>query len=166
MDTGTAILPIDELTPDLSATEQQFLYQLEVIGLPVLRAAEIAGVKSPYAVLKKPHIIAGREQYRRAVQGRTDFSRDDIIAGMKGAIDQASILGDPMAQIAGWREIAKLKGYDKQPSVSITLTGTIDQVTKQVKTMSTEQLIELAGGEGILDADFYRVVNDAAPDRD
>lgn len=161
MDTALAILPIDELTPDLSPQEQMFLYQLEVIGLPVLRAAEVAGVSSPYSVLKKPHIVSGREQYRRAVQGRTDFSREDIVAGMKAAIEQATILGDPMSQIAGWREIAKLKGYDKQPNVNINLTGTIDQVTRQLKALSTEQLAELAGGQ-VLDADFYQVRNGPA----
>lgn len=156
-----AVLPIDELTPDLAPSEQAFLYQLEVVGLSVLRAGEVAGIKSPYNILKKPHIVAGREMYRRAVQGRTDFTRDDVIAGMKHAIDQAGVLGDPMAQIAGWREIAKLKGYDKAPNVNINLSGTVEQLTKQLKSLSTEQLLEMTGQQ-VLDGAFYRI-NDDAP---
>lgn len=152
---------LEDLASGLTAVEQMFLYQLEVVGLSVVRAAEVSGLKSPYAMLKKSYIIAAREQYRAAVQGRTDFTREDVVHGFKQAIDQAAILGDPMAQIAGWREIAKIKGYDKIPSVHINLTGTVEQVTKQVKSLSTARLIELAGSEA-LDGDFYRVGDGAA----
>ena len=154
-----AIIPVDEISPDLSEQEQLFLYNLEVLGLPVVRAAEMAGLKSPYYVLKRPSVVVARERYREALRGRTDFSREDVIAGYKHAIDQASVIGDPMAQIAGWREIAKMQGYDKQVSVHLTLTGTVEQATKQVKSLSTEQLLEMAGqgGGNVIDADFYRV---------
>lgn len=151
----------EDIAHELTPAEQMFLYQLEVVGMSVVRAAEVSGVKSPYPLLKKAYMIAAREQYRAAVQGRTDFTREDIVHGLKQAIDQASVLGDPMAQIAGWREIAKLKGFDKQTSVHIQLTGTVEQVTKQVKSMSTARLIELAGHEA-LDGDFYRVGDGAA----
>ena len=104
-----------EVADNLSEEEQMFLYQLEVVGLPAVRAAEIAGVSSPYALLKKPHIVAGREQYRAAVRGRTDFTRDDIIAGFKVAIDQANVLGDPMAQIAGWRRVRRTERPASEP---------------------------------------------------
>lgn len=147
----------EPLAEDLSEQEQMFLYQLEVIGLTAVRAAEIAGVKSPYFLLKKAHIVAAREKFREAVRGRTDFTREDVVAGMKKAIDQADILGDPMAQIAGWREISKLKGFDKIPNINIMLTGTIDQLKKQVQVLPTAQLLELAGENGLIDADFYRV---------
>lgn len=152
-----------EVADNLSEEEQMFLYQLEVVGLPAVRAAEIAGVSSPYALLKKPHIVAGREQYRAAVRGRTDFTRDDIIAGFKVAIDQANVLGDPMAQIAGWREIAKVKGYDKTPNININLSGTEEQVLKQVRALSTSELVKMSGGD-VLDADFYRVTHDVPAD--
>lgn len=152
-----------EVADNLSEEEQMFLYQLEVVGLPAVRAAEIAGVSAPYSLLKKPHIVAGREQYRAAVRGRTDFTRDDIIAGFKVAIDQANVLGDPMAQIAGWREIAKVKGYDKTPNININLSGTEEQVMKQVRALSTSELVKMSGGD-VLDADFYRVVNDVPAD--
>lgn len=160
MDT-TELVPFDELAPNLSEQEQMFLYQLEVVGLPVIRAAQIAGVASPYYLLKKAHIVAAREQYREAVRGRTDFTREDVVFGLKEAIDQAKVLADPMAQIAGWREIAKMKGFDKAPSININLHGTIDQMKRQIQSLPTEELMRLAG-ENVLDADFYRVSNGAA----
>ena len=36
-------IPVDEISPDLSEQEQLFLYNLEVLGMPVARAAEVAG---------------------------------------------------------------------------------------------------------------------------
>ena len=153
-----ATLPIDEIAPDLTETEQLFLYNLEVLGVSAVRAAEMAGLKSPYAALKRPHMVVARERYREALRGRTDFSREDVIAGFKHAIDQASVLGDPMAQIAGWREIAKMQGYDRQVSVHMTLTGTVEQAAKQIKSFTTAQLLEMAGQKGdAIDGDFYRV---------
>jgi phage terminase small subunit len=49
----------------------------------------------------------GEAQIAAAVQA----SRDDVMAGLLHAIDVARQKGDVMAQIAAWREIAKLCGY-------------------------------------------------------
>lgn len=147
----------------LSEPEAMFVYQLEVIGLSTARAAEVAGVNSPYAVLKKPHIVAAREQTRIAMRGRTNFTREDVIAGLKEAIDQAKVMADPMAQIAGWREMAKLLGFDKTPNVHLHLNGTVDQMRRQVSAMSSDELAQAMGNEGILDADFYRVDGEPEP---
>ena len=140
-----------------------FVYQMEVIGLPANRAAEVAGVASPYALLKRPHIIAAREQARLAVRGRTNFTREDVVAGLKEAIDQAKILADPMAQIAGWREMAKILGFDKTPNVHLHMTGTIDNVRKQIAGMSTEELMRQMEDPTILDGDFYKVDDQETP---
>lgn len=151
----------EELVPELSEQELLFLYNVEVVGLPVQRAGELAGVKSPYYLLKKPHMVAAQQKFREAVRGSVDFTRDDVAFGFKEAIDQAKVLGDPMAQIAGWREIAKLKGYDKQPTININLNGSIEDFKKQLQSMPTEKLMELAGVQ-VLDGDFYRVQKDDA----
>lgn len=160
----TALAPFDLTDVDLTQEEQMFLYQLEVIGLHTMRAAEIAGINSPYYVLKKPHMVDARERLRVAMRGRTDFSREDVVAGMKQAIDQASVLGDPMAQIAGWREIAKLKGYDKSPNINIHLTGSVESMKRQIQALPTEELMRLSG-EKVIDADFYQVHDDAVADQ-
>lgn len=151
-----ALLPFQDLAPDLTDQEQLLLYNIEVLGLSILRSADIAGVGAPYYVLKKPHMIAARAQYRDSVRGMVDFSRDDVIFGIKEAVDQAKTMADPMAQIAGWREIGKLKGFDKLPNINITLTGTVEDMRRQLQSMSTDALLRMAG-ENILDADFYRV---------
>ena len=146
---------------ELSEPETLFLYYIEVVGVPVARAADLADIKSPHYLLKKPHMVAARQKFRDAMRGRTDFTRDDVVAGFKEAIDQAKVLADPMAQIAGWREIAKIKGYDKQPQVVLHAHGTVEQFKKELQHMSTETLLELAGSD-VIDADFYRVQHEPA----
>lgn len=148
----------------LTDQEAMFVYQMDVIGLPAARAAEVAGVNSPYALLKKPHIVAAREQTRLALRQRTNFTREDVIAGLKEAIDQAQVMADPMAQIAGWREIGKMLGFDKTPNVHLHLNGTVDQMKRQVSGMSNEDLAALMGNPDVLDADFYRI--DGEPESD
>ena len=155
--------PLAEFTTGarhLTDDEQMFIYQLEVIGMPVSRAGEVSGIKSPYLVLKRPHVVAAREQVRIAMRQRTNFTREDVIAGIKKAVDQAEMMADPLAQIAGWREIGKLLGYDKTPNIHIHASGTIEQVRKQLQSMSTEDLMIQAGDGDVLDAGFYPVGQD------
>lgn len=151
------------LASELTDQETLFLYHVEVVGMPVSRAAEISGVKSPHYLLKKPHMVEARARFRDSARGSTDFTREDVVAGFKEAIDQAKVLADPMAQIAGWREIAKIKGYDKQPNLVLNVHGTVEQFKKELQYMPTEQLLELAGSN-VIDADFYRVRGDEPAD--
>jgi phage terminase small subunit len=105
-------------------------------------------------------VIAAREHMKVALRTRVDITREDVIAGLKDAVEQAVILADPTAQIAGWREIAKILGYDKTPNVNVHIQGTLDQVRKQFQGMSMEQLMAEAGMQGVIDADFYKVEAD------
>jgi hypothetical protein len=141
----------------LTEGEQRFLYNLEVLGMSVQRAAEMADVASPWYLLKKPAVAAAREQLRVAMRSRVDFTREDVIAGLKDAIDQGKIIADPMAQIAGWREIAKLQGYDKEAAINININGNAVQVERQIQGMTTARLLELSGNKEALDADFYEI---------
>lgn len=142
---------------NLSDEEERLLYNVEVLRLPVSRAGEVAGVPNPHLVLKRAHVAGAREQLRAQLRVRTQITREDIVQGLKEAIDQAVILADPMAQIAGWREVAKILGYDKTPTVQVHLTGTVEQMQKQIQAMPMEELLRLGGANDVIDADFYKV---------
>jgi len=141
----------------LDEAEQALLYHVEVLRLPVKRAAEVAGVSNGYEVMQRPHVVAARERLRVALRERVEITREDVIAGLKKAIDQAEILADPTAQIAGWREIAKLLGYDKTPNVNIHIQGSLEQIRQQYRQMPLDQLMAEAGMDGVIDADFVKV---------
>ncbi len=143
----------------LTEEEERLLYNVEVLRLPVSRAGEVAGVSSPHSVLKRPHVAGAREQLRNQLRVRTQITREDVVQGLKEAVEQAVILADPMAQIAGWREIAKILGYDKTPTVQVHLTGSVESMQKQLQAMPMEELLRLGGADTVIDADFYRADN-------
>lgn len=141
----------------LDEKEQQLLYNVEVLRVSVKRGGEIAGVPNPYEALQRPHVMVARERIRAALRTRVDITREDVIAGLKEAVEQAVIFADPMAQIAGWREIAKLLGFDKTPNVNIHIQGTLEQVRQQFKEMPMDRLLAESGLNGVIDADFVKV---------
>lgn len=42
---------------------------------------------------------------------RLSLSRNDVLAGLLVAVDQARVQANPAAMISGWREIGRLMGY-------------------------------------------------------
>lgn len=150
------------VTQGLDEDEQQLLYNVEVLRLPVKRAAEVAGLTpaNGYAMMQRPHVIMARERLHNALRTRVEITREDVITGLKEAIDQAVILADPTAQIAGWREIAKLLGYDKTPNVNIHIQGTLEQVRNQFRELPLDRLLAESGMGEVIDADFLQVKPD------
>lgn len=144
---------MDGLTPQ----EERFLHNMEVLGIPQVRAAELAGVANPTQTLQKPAVAERRLQMRDAVRSRVNITKDDVIVGLKEAIDHAKLTDEPMAQIAGWREISKMLGYDAPKQVNIVLSGDVKQVRKQISALTDAELIESLGAQDVIDADFYEV---------
>lgn len=149
-----------DLTTTLSEQEQQFLYNLDVLGMTQQRAAEIAGIGTAAYVLKKPEVAAARETIRASLRARVDITKDDVLRGIQKAINQADLLADPMAQIAGWREISKMLGYDAPREIKITVSGDVKAVRKQIAQLDDTDLIQLLGADSVIDADFYPVEKD------
>lgn len=142
---------MDELTPK----EAQFLHNLEVLQLPVGRAAAIAGISNQSETLRKPAVMAARDEIRAAVARRVNITKEDVINGIKDAIEQAKLIDEPMTQIAGWREIAKMLGYDAPKQVNVTISGTVKEVRRQISALTDSELVESLGAGDVIDGDFY-----------
>jgi len=147
----------DIATVGLSEAEQKLVYNIEVLGMSQSRAAELAGIAHPQPVLRRPEVIDAREKLRAAMQQRAEITKDDVVAGIKKAVDQADLLADPMAQIAGWREIAKMLGYDAPREVRVTISSEANTRRRQIAQLDDSELIDLLGAEDIIDADFYEL---------
>lgn len=141
----------------LSQLEQDLVSHIETYGMTATRAGSILGIDNPQHVLAKPHVKAAREQMRRAVQQRSRITKEDVVNGIKEAIDQAKLLGDPTAQIRGWSEIGKLYDFYSPKRVSVQLTGAITEVRRELAALPDDQLMALFDDEDVIDADFYRV---------
>lgn len=141
----------------LTESEEQFVYNLEVLGLTQQRAAQLAGVASPQEVLKRQDIVLARAKLRESVRARAAITKDDVVRGIKDAVDQAVLIADPMAQIAGWREIAKMLGYDAPREVHVTISSDVNQRRRQIAQLTDDALVEMLDASDVIDADFHEV---------
>lgn len=139
---------------ELTAEEAQFVYLVEVLGMPVKVAAAQAGV--PVTMASKPHLQQARELLKREVQGRLP-TKDDIVHRMLDAVERAKILAEPATEIIGLKEAAKLMGYDSPQKLDINITASLEVLKQHVGTMDDSKLAELVGAGQVIDAAFYRV---------
>lgn len=142
----------------LSAEESQFVYNCEVLGLPARKAASMAGL--PPTMISKPHLQQARELLKREVRGAVNITKEDVVHGMREAVDRARLLAEPMTEIVGWEKISKLLGYDSPQKVDINITATIDVLKTHVQTMDDAALAELIGSRDVIDGAFYRLSKD------
>lgn len=144
------------MTPShLTNEEAQLVYNLEVLGLPLKKACEMAGVGIHVAY--QPHISQARTEAKKALRRRVDLTKDDVVEGMLDAIDRAKIISEPATEIRGWEAISKLLGFDSPTRIDINLRESITAVQQQVKALPTSTLVELLGAGSVIDGEFYEV---------
>ena len=61
-----------------------------------------------YELLKKPDIDAAVREGETRIAADAQMTREKVLAELKEAIAMARLKNDPMAMIAGWREVAKI----------------------------------------------------------
>lgn len=142
-------------TGGLTDAEANFIYNVEVLDLPTKKAAQLAGL--PYSATTKAHIVQSRELLRIQLRGDLNVTKADATYGIKEAINRARLLGEPMVEIAGWDRLIKLHGLDAPQRVDINIKASLDVVSKQVRSMSDDELIRALGADRIIDADFNEV---------
>lgn len=139
----------------LSAEEAQFVYGAEVLGLPVKAAARMAGL--PLGMVSKPHLQQARELLKREVRGAMNITKEDVVFGYRDAIDRARIINEPATEIAGWREISKLLGYDTPQKIDINITQSIEVLKEHARGLDDAELARIVGARDIIDTDFYEL---------
>lgn len=142
--------------PDLVTTaEQQFAYNIEVLGLPVGRAGQLAGVADPTHCSKRPEVMALRRAFKREMLARAAITKEDVVLGIRECIDDARILGDAATGVRGWSEIGKLLGHYEPQRIKIDVDTRTLATT--VKHMTTDELLALTNQSEIIDVDFIEV---------
>lgn len=143
------------LPPGLTNEEAEFVYNVEILDLPTKKAAQLAGL--PYKSTGTPLIKQARELVRGELRGNLQVTKEDATFGLKEAINRARLFGEPMTEIAGWDRLIKLHGLDEPQKININLTASLDALKAQVRGMSDKDLLALAGGSEVIDAEFYEV---------
>lgn len=147
------------MTAGLSNAEAQFVYNVEVLGLPTMKAAQLADL--PYSASRSDRVLAARAVTKREVAASVQITKDDVLRGIKGAIDRAQIIAEPSTEIRGWEVINKMLGFDAPTQIDVRVQGTIETVQRQVKNLSDDQLVKMLGAGDVIDGAFY-VVNKPA----
>ena len=150
-----------EALKTLADDEASFVYNVEVLGLPTKKSADLAGMEAHK--IYAPHIKQAREIVCAELNSRVNLSKEDVIRGMHDAVGRARILGEPMTEIVGWEKIAKLLGYEAPQKHEVNVTATIEAMQGSLKSLPDSELSKLVNAGDIIDAEFYLVNADGTP---
>jgi phage terminase small subunit len=131
-----------------------------ISGLSRSAAVQAAGYnfKNPSkgcaSILHRPAVRARFAELQTQAADRAQISQDDIIEGFKAAINDAQMTSDPQAQIAGWREIAKVLGFYAPKLTKIEVSKTEARARKELSAMTEKELIEMAGSDDVIEGEF------------
>ena len=116
------------------------------------------GPSSATELEKMPSIKEALSAEYRKNQILLGFTREDVLQGMKTAVDQAVLLSDPTSQIAGWREIGKIIGCYAPEVKKIELSGRGRVLLTQLEQMDDAELLRLADSD-VLEGEFSQVAS-------
>ncbi len=137
------------------------LYQYceaRLMGMTPTQAAKHAGYADNSIATKNernPKVQSYLSSQREAMRRADRITRDDVINGFREAIEDAKLLSDPQAQIAGWREIGKMYGFYEPETKRIELTLNQQEQRRELELMAEDELLKLASDDpNMVDADF------------
>ena len=132
-------------------------------GMNCVQAAQAAGCPIPkvqgYQMENNPKIRAALDKEWARAEKVSEITKSKVMEGMLSAIEQAKLLADPTAQIAGWREVAKMCGYYEPKKVQLEVSVSAKRMFSQFETLSDEELLKIAETE-IIDVDSV-IVDDS-----
>lgn len=149
-------LSIYNPTSALTQEEAEFVYNCEVLGLPVRKAASLAGLAM--GNVGKPHLLQAREVLKKELQASLKITKEDLIQINMDAIGMARQMSDPETMIKGVAQVSKMMGFDAPTQINHNVAATVDVLRDHVRNMTDEEIArELGDAHQVIDADFYEV---------
>lgn len=156
---GSTVTGFQDPTQPLTEMQRAFVHNLVHNKLNQTAAARQAGFNQPgtsaHALVRNPKVIAAIAEERAEYARASGMTKQKVIDGFAEAIDLARIKADPIAMIAGWREIGKMCGfYEAQKSeIKVSVQGQV--LIHRLNSMSDEELLALAEGDpSVLEGEF------------
>lgn len=151
----------------LTEMQRMFVHHLVHNKLNQTAAARQAGFNQPgtsaTALMKNPKIQRAIAEERAEYARASGMTKRKVIEGFSEAIDLARIKADPIAMIAGWREIGKMCGFYEATKTEIKVSVQGQVLIQRLNSMSDEELLALAEGDpSVLEGEFT-VVDDQQP---
>jgi hypothetical protein len=145
----------------LTQAELDFVYNVEVLDLPPKKAADLAGF--PRREMFRPHIMEAREVFKNAVRGSLNITKHDVLHGITEAINRAKIIAEPSTEIAGWKQISTMLGYDAPTVHRVDIRESVTVVQQHVRRLPDSELVDMLGAGGVIDVEFYPQLNKPDP---
>lgn len=136
--------------PVMTAKQQKFVAEYLVDGNGTAAAVRAgygrAGARvAAHRALRNDNVAAEIGARQAADAARLGVAREDVLQGLVGAIESAQAQANPMAQIAGWREIAKMLGFYAPERPRVELSAGRQAELRRLEAMSDAELLVLAG---------------------
>lgn len=151
----------------LTEMQRMFVQHLVHDKLNQTAAARQAGFHQPgtsaHALMKNPKVLAAIAEERLEYAKASGMTKRKVIEGFSEAIDLARIKADPIAMIAGWREIGKMCGFYEATKTKVEVSVQGQVLIQRLNTMSDEELLALAEGDPTVLEGEFNVVDDASP---
>ena len=100
-----------------------------------------------HELLKKPEIAAAVQEGEALIAAEAKLTRQDVLAGLREAIEMARLRADASAMIAGWREIAKMCGFYVPERHEVRLSADARAWQSELERLSDAELLTIIGGE-------------------
>jgi phage terminase small subunit len=133
----------------LTAKQQRFVAEYLVDGNGA-RAAVAAGYGRAGAKVTAHRLthanraVQAQIQARQAVDSqRLHIERQDVIAGLLGAIEQARAQANPAAMIAGWKTLATMMGFMAPQQHRVEISAAADAEMLRLERLSDAELLRL-----------------------
>ena len=96
--------------------------------------------------LQKPAIRQAIEALRSDNAARLDLTRQDVLAGILEAIEMARVMADPAAMLAGYRDLARMCGFNEPEVQRVEASPAASAVVARFVAMTDDELAALVSG--------------------
>lgn len=94
--------------------------------------------------LSKPAVRGAIEARQADARAQAGVDRQRVLDALLEAVEVARLQADPMAMIAGWREIAKICGFYAPTRAEVRLSAAGQAVRGRIEALSDEELLAMA----------------------
>jgi phage terminase small subunit len=91
--------------------------------------------------MRLPKIQAAVAAERASYAIASGVTKKMVVDGLMEAVDMAKIKADPLAMIAGWREVGKMLGFYEPTKVAMSVTVGGQVLLSKMNTMSDAELL-------------------------
>jgi phage terminase small subunit len=147
--------------------QRKFVHHLVHDKMNQTAAARLAGFNQPGTsanyLMRNPKVVAAIAEERAEYAKASGMTKQKVIEGFTESINLARIKADPIAMIAGWREIGKMCGFYEATKSEIKVSVQGQVMLQRLNSMSDEELLALAEGDpSVLEGEFT-IVDDQQP---